>query len=207
VACLSTQCHPGALNTHKTARLPRYTPKMTSKPASKTLAMAIGFAVLAFTATTALAQWQWIEKDGRKIFSDRPPPADIQEKDILKRPPGAARAAAAAALTAEAAKPAIAASAPASKTSAPKLSGKDAELEAKKKKADEEEAAKKKAEEEKVAKTKAENCERAKTGLATLQSGVRMSSVNAKGEREIFDDAKRAAETKRAQEVIDASCK
>ena len=161
------------------------------------MAWAIGFSVLAFTATAALAQWQWVEKDGRKIFSDRPPPADIQEKDILKRPAGAPRAAVAAA----------AASPPGLKASAPKLSGKDAELEAKKKKADEEEAAKKKAEEDKAAKTRADNCERAKTGLATLQSGVRMSSVNAKGEREIYDDAKRAAETKRAQEVIDASCK
>ena len=192
--------------------LQRYTPKMTSKLASKTLALAIGFSVMAFTATTASAQWQWMDKDGRKVFSDRSPPAEIQEKDILKRPPGASRAAAAAvaaALSTDAAvaKPASAASSPASKASAPKLSGKDAELEAKKKKADEEEAAKKKAEEEKVAKTKADNCERAKTGLATLQSGVRMSSVNAKGEREIFDDAKRASEVKRAQETIDASCK
>ena len=102
---------------------------------------------------------------------------------------------------------ALGAAAKTSAASAPKLSGKDAELEAKKKKADEEEAAKKKAEEEKAAKAKAENCERAKTGLATLQLGVRMSAVNAQGEREVFDDAKRASETKRAQEVIDASCK
>ncbi len=183
---------------------------MTSKPASKTLALALGFSVLAFTATTAFAQWQWVEKDGRKIFSDRPPPAEIQEKDILKRPAGAMRAAALPALTADTAslpRPVTAASAPGLKASAPRLSGKDTELEAKKKKADEEEAAKKKAEEDKVAKTKADNCDRAKTGLATLQSGVRMSSVNAKGEREIYDDAKRAAEIKRAQEVIDASCK
>ena len=180
---------------------------MTSKLASKTLAWAIGFSVLALTATTASAQWQWMDKDGRKVFSDRSPPAEIQEKDILKRPPGATRAAATATLTAEAAKPSTAASTPVSKASAPKLSGKDPELEAKKKKADEEEVAKKKAEEDKVAKTRADNCDRAKTGLATLQSGVRMSSVNAKGEREIYDDAKRAAETKRAQEVIDANCK
>ena len=100
-----------------------------------------------------------------------------------------------------------AASAPGLRASAPKLTGKDADLEAKKKKSDDEEAAKKKAEEDKVAKTKADNCERAKTGLATLQSGVRMSFINAKGEREIYDDIKRAAETKRAQEVMDASCK
>ena len=185
----------------------RYTPKMTSKSASKILAWAIGFSVLAFTATAALAQWQWVEKDGRKIFSDRPPPADIQEKDILKRPAGAPRAAVASNVAAEPTKPAAAASSPGLKASAPRLSGKDAELEARKKKADEEEASKKKAEEDKAAKTRADNCERAKTGLATLQSGVRMSSVNAKGEREIFDDAKRAAETKRAQEVIDTSCK
>ena len=186
---------------------------MTSNFVLKTLVLAFGFSVLAFTATTASAQWQWVEKDGRKIFSDRPPPAEIAEKNILKRPAGAAPTAAVTVITSEAAtagKPALAASGVAIKTSAasaPKLSGKDAELEAKKKKAEEEEASKKKLEAEKAAKAKAENCERGKSGLATLQSGVRMSSVNAKGEREIFDDAKRASETKRAQEVIDASCK
>ena len=178
---------------------------MTSKLASKTLALAIGFALSALTATAALAQWQWVEKGGRNIFSDRPPPAEIQDKDILKRPPGAPPAAAA--LTAESEKPATTTLTSTSKASAPKLSGKDTELEAKRKKVNEEETAKKKVEEEKVAKAKAENCDRAKTGLATLQSGVRVSSVNAKGEREYFDDAKRASETKRIQEVIEASCK
>jgi|688.fasta_scaffold373779_3 hypothetical protein len=183
---------------------------MNTQPAPRILLIAISFCVLAFAATTASAQWQWVEKDGRKIFSDRPPPANIAEKDILKRPPGAARAAAAPVLITPGTDVAVTAkppAAPASKSSAPKLSGKDADLEAKKKKAEEEEAAKKKVEEEKIAKAKAENCERAKSGLATLQSGVRMSSVNAKGEREVFDDAKRASETKRAQEVIDSSCK
>ena len=188
----------------------RYTRKMTSKLASKTLALAIGLCALALTATTASAQWQWVDKDGRKVFSDRSPPADIVEKDILKRPPGATRASPAVLAVDSAAKPEGIASAPALKASgasAPKLSGKDAELEAKKKKAEAEEAAKKKIEDDKAAKVKAENCERAKTGLATLQSGVRMSSVNAKGEREIFDDAKRASETQRAQQVIDSTCK
>ena len=162
-----------------------------------------------FVVNAASAQWQWTDKDGRRVFSDRSPPAEIQEKDIVKRPPGSGKTALppAAASGAVSASPSAAASGPAVKTSAPKLSGKDAELEAKKKKAEDEEAAKKKAEDEKLAKAKAENCERAKTGLATLQSGVRMASVNAKGEREVFDDAKRLAETKRAQEAIDSSCK
>ena len=156
-------------------------------------------------AVTAVAQWQWVEKDGRKVFSDRSPPANIQDKDILKRPPGASLSAliGEAPVTA-AAKPA---SAPLLKASAPKLSGKDTELEAKKKKADDEESLKKKAEEDKLVKAKAENCERAKSNLATLQSGVRMASTNAKGEREVYDDAKRESETKRTQDIIDSSCK
>lgn len=180
---------------------------MQHQPPLKTLFLTLCLGTFAITAS---AQWQWVEKDGRKIFSDRPPPANIAEKDILKRPNSAARVAAAAAPVApggDAAAGAKPPATPASKASTPKLSGKDAELEAKKKKADDEEVAKKKADEEKVARAKFENCERAKTGLATLQSGVRMSAVNANGEREVYDDAKRASESKRAQDVIDASCK
>jgi Domain of unknown function (DUF4124) len=173
-------------------------------------------AVLCLTfAAVASAQWQWIGKDGRKVFSDQSPPPEILDKDILKRPNKSARvtapvagadagAADSSALTAG--RPAGAASAPVVKASAPKLSGKDAELEAKKKKADEEQLANKKAEEEKVAKAKAENCARAKNGLATLKSGVRLAGRNDKGETEVFDDAKRALEAKRAQEIIDSSC-
>ena len=168
---------------------------MRNKTSLKILLAAL---YLGAMAQSAFAQWQWMDKDGRKVFSDRSPPAEIAEKDILKKPAGVTRAATATT---------VAASAPAIKASAPKLSGKDAELEAKKKKAEDEEAAKKKTEEDKTAKAKAENCERAKTGMATLQSGVRIASVNAKGEREIYDDTKRAAEVKRAQDVIDSSCK
>lgn len=186
---------------------------MVSKLTTKTLFLVVGFSLLTLNAGTVSAQWQWVEKDGRKIFSDRAPPAEIADKNILKRPLGATRTTAAATIVPAGTEVALGAKSvaapvlPASKASAPKLSGKDAELEDKKKKADEEEAVKKKAEEEKVAKVKAENCGRAKIGLVTLQSGVRMSEVNAKGEPEVFDDAKRALETKRAQEVIDSSCK
>ena len=183
----------------------RYTDPMTLTRTLKTISVALAGGLFALSA---LAQWQYIDRDGRKVFSDRAPSADIQEKNILKRPPGSVRATTAA--EAEAARTVAANPAPAvsaAKANAPKLSGKDSELEAKKKKAEEDEASKKKAEDEKVAKTKAENCDRAKNGLATLQSGVRLAAVNAKGEREVYDDAKRAAESKRMQEIIDASCK
>lgn len=159
-------------------------------------------------ALSAAAQWQWVGKDGRKVFSDRPPPSDIQDKDILKQPGGrrGAKAAVAPAQPAEAVSP-VATATPAVKANTPKISGKDAELEAKKKKLEEEEAAKKKAEEEKVTKARADNCERTKKAMVTIQSGVRISTTNTKGEREIMDDNARAAESKRLQAIVDSDCK
>ena len=184
---------------------------MHNKSSLKILQIILATLCFGTLAHTAMAQWQWVDKDGRKVFSDRSPPAEIAEKDILKKPLGATRAATAAAGAASAApssnKPGASASVPIAKASAPKLSGKDAELEARKKKADDEEAAKKKTEEDKTAKAKAENCERGKTGLATFHSGVQIASINANGEREIYDDTKRAAEVKRVREVIDSNCK
>lgn len=184
----------------------RYTREMDLKLVSRALLLAV--AGVSF-AIPALAQWQWIDKDGRKVYSDRLPPADIPEKSILKRPPGARMVAAPVAPEDSAATPATAAPAAANKSAAnaPKLSGKDAQLEAKKKQAEEEEAAKKKAEEEKVAKARADNCERTKKGMASLQSGVRVSTTNAKGEREIMDDNARAAEIKRLQTIAESDCK
>ena len=162
----------------------------------KTLVLAL--AAGSFTMA-AVAQWQWIDNTGRKVFSDQSPPPDIQEKNILKRPSGASRGIAPV--------PVATASAAAATASAPKISGKDTELEAKKKKAEEEAAAKKKAEADKIAQDKAVLCDRAKGAAATLQSGVRMSGMNSKGEREVFDDERRALETKRAQDSIASNCK
>jgi hypothetical protein len=160
----------------------------------------------------ASAQWQWIDKDGRKVFSDQSPPADIPAKNILKQPGGRAPAApspaAAAAASAIAADAALAAaSGPKAAASAPKVSGKDKELEEKKKQAEAAEAAKKRAEDEKIAKAKAENCARAKQAKAGLDSGERVVRINAKGEREFMDDATKAAESKRVQGIVDTDCK
>lgn len=165
--------------------------------------LVLTFAGWAF-ALSAAAQWQWIDKDGRKVFSDRPPPSDIKDKDILKQPSGRARATDRADAGATAV-PVAAASA--AKSNVPKLSGKDTELEAKKKKLAQEEAAKKKEDEEKVAQGLADNCARAKKGLASFQSGVRIATVNARGEREYMDDNARATESKRLQSIVDSDCK
>jgi hypothetical protein len=180
----------------------RYTFAMDLKFATRTLILAVASSSFALAA---LAQWQWIDKDGRKVFSDRAPGSDIAQKNILKQP--GAKAMALTPATDATTAPSAASLLPSSKASATKLSGKDAELEARKKQADDAENAKKKAQEEEQAKLKADNCERAKKSLATVQSGVRLAVTNAKGEREIMDDNARAAEAKRIQGILDSDCK
>lgn len=175
---------------------------MNFKFATKTLILALASSSFALAA---MAQWQWIDKAGHKVFSDRAPPPDVAQKNILKQPGGKAITASPSADNTTAATTPMA-SFPGGKASAPRLSGKDSELEARKKQADVEETAKKKAEEEKLAKAKADNCERAKKGLATVKSGMRLSTTNAKGEREFMNDDARLLEAKRLQGIADGDC-
>jgi hypothetical protein len=161
---------------------------------------AVGFTTLLLVSSPwALAQWQWVDGTGRKVFSDTAPPSGIPEKNILKTP-ASTRAPA----------PVPAASAPASAASqpgaAPLAAAKDDELEARKKKADEAELARRKEAEQRVAKARAENCERARKAKAVMESGTRLATTNAKGEREIMDDKARAAESRRMDDVIRADC-
>ncbi|TAG25836.1 MAG: DUF4124 domain-containing protein [Burkholderiales bacterium] len=162
---------------------------------------ALATALLVCLLPLAQAQWSWKDKDGRRIFSDQPPPNSVPEKDILKRPPGA-RAPTAAVGDATASTP----SSTSATATAPKLSGKDAELEKKKKEGEAKEAAQKKADAEKTAAAKKENCDRAKRAKASFDSGIRISTTNAQGEREIMNDATRASETKRLQGIIASDC-
>lgn len=169
------------------------------------------FAVLLCLACAgAQAQWQWIDKDGRKVFSDRAPPPEILPKNILKQPGTAARASntadAAAAPGASADASPLAAQAPPS-ADAPKLSTVDKDLAEKKRQAEAAEAAKVKAEDDRVAIARVENCNRARAGKALMDSGVRVSLTNAKGEREVLEDAGRAAQLKQLQQQIDANCR
>ena len=152
----------------------------------------------------AFAQWQWVDRDGRKVFSDQAPPADVPAKNIVKRPGVKAQTVDPAAAAAAAA-PASAPAKPAA--SAPKLSGKEKELEDKKKLADAAEAEKKKAREDELAKLRDENCARAKSSKAAFDSGVRIARTNAKGEREYMDDAARAVEMKRLEGLMASDCK
>ncbi len=160
------------------------------------------FSMLVATSATAFAQWQWIDNDGHKVFSDRAPPADIVDKNILKRP---ASRAVAPPSDGDTEQP-TSAGAPVVLPGAAKAVGVDKELEARKKQAAEAEAAKRKAEEGRVTKAKVENCARAKQAKASLDSGVRISRTNAAGEREFMDDSAKATELKRIQGIIASDC-
>ena len=148
---------------------------------------------LCLYALAASAQWQWMDKDGRKVFSDRAPPSDIPEKNILKRPGGRGFA------------PPAPVAAPAAEPAA--TSGGDKALVEKRKQAESAEAAKRKADEDRNTRAMAETCSRAQQAKSGLDSGARMSRINEKGEREFLDDAARAAEGERLQGIINENCK
>ena len=159
----------------------------------------------ALLALPAEAQWKWRDKGGRVQYSDLPPPSGVAEQDILQRPAGGQRQAAA-----PVARPAaVAASAAASAASGVALAPKtvEPELEAKRRKVEEEKAAKAKAEEQRQAAARADNCVRAKAQLRTLDDGIRIARTNANGEREILDDKGRADERKRTTEIMASDCK
>lgn len=171
------------------------------------------FLLLAVACTWAMgaaAQWQWIDKDGRKVFSDRPPPQETPEKNILKQPGGGVPRSAPAPVATTSADgapaDAAAASAPKAAASTPG-SGKDKALEEKKAQAEAAEAAKKKVDEEKLAKAKADNCTRARQAKAAFDSGKPITQSNAQGERIFLDEAARTAESKRIDGIIAADCK
>lgn len=177
--------------------MPKTPPTLLSR---RTLA---ALAVLLLALPAAEAQWTWRDKNGQVNASDRPPPRDVPDKDILSRPnPESARRAAPPTAAASAA-----ASAPALATTPAPKGPLERDVEARKRAAEAEAAAKAKADEERAAQQRAENCRRARAHVAALDSGQRMARMNDKGEREVLDDRGRADEMRQARAVIASDCR
>ena len=152
--------------------------------------------VAALAASSAHAQWKWRDRAGQVNISDRPPPAEVPDKDILARPaPESSRVVAAA--------PASAASASPAARAVPA----DRELEARKRAAEQEKSAKARADDERAAAQRGESCRRARGHRAALETGQRIARYNDKGEREVLDDRGRADEMRQAREVIASDCR
>ena len=157
----------------------------------------------------AHAQYQWVDANGRRVFSDQPPPPGTPQKNILKQPgPRPAAPAPAPAAQPEAAADgqdaAEAASAAPAAPAAP--SAEDKALLEKKKQAEAQKEAEKQAEEQRLAQARAENCRRAISAKASLDSGRRMMTTNAQGEQRFLTPEQRGEEIKRLNEIMQRDC-
>lgn len=148
------------------------------------------FLSLTLISGTCSAQWLWIDVNGTKVYSDQAPPSNIPDKNVLKKPNSFTPLPLEQTQSGQSKdkKEAKTVSSSASASADSKLS----------------EAQKAQAEKQKMA--KAERCKNAKKDLVALNSGVRISSFNDKGEREFMDDKKRAEETKTKQKTVEADC-
>jgi len=141
----------------------------------------------------AQAQWAWKDDKGHVVYSDRPPPAHIKEGQIINQPSGNA-------LNAVGASPSGAATTQGPKTWA------EREAEYKKRQMERAQAQQAQAEEREQQAQRQGDCERTRSYLATLESGTRIIRTGPDGERNYLDDAQRASERIRAQEIISRSC-
>ena len=154
------------------------------------------------------AQWQWLDKDGRKVFSDLAPPPEILQGSILKQPggqrtPASAPSPAQTAQTPEPPAAPLAASKAAAAGTDKELQQRKAQIEAK---AEAEDAARKKIEDTKNAARRADNCSRAQRAKTTFESGRPVRQTNDKGELVWLDEAGRTAELRRLQSIIASDC-
>jgi uncharacterized protein DUF4124 len=147
---------------------------------------ALVLTTLAFATGAVAQQFKWVDRDGRVQYGDTPPPGVKATR--LKPPPA----------------PVSSPAQSSAKKDAKKLTPEQA---FQKRQQDQREGAEKAAQEQAEAQNKRANCEAAQAQLRQLQSGERISTVTASGERSFVDDAQRARETERAQKAVSEWCK
>jgi len=161
--------------------------------------------VLALVAAPdASAQYQWRDADGRMVYSDLPPPASVAPAAVLKAPTRVTpveTTSGSAASTSTAPGPAV------STASAAPQSAADREMEFRKRRLERAEAEKKAAEAEARSQRAQQACTETRGEIRTLESGVRISRMNERGEREYLDDAQRASRLDAARKSMQEACK
>jgi hypothetical protein len=140
--------------------------------------------VMGFAVAASAQQFRWVDKDGRVQYGDTPPPG---VKATRLKPP-----------------PAGSAPAGAAKKDEKPLSP---EAAFRKRQQEQAEADKKAAQEAKDAESKRVNCNAAQAQMRQIQSGQRITTTNASGERVYLDDSQRAAELQRAEKAASEWCK
>jgi hypothetical protein len=152
------------------------------------------FAILAFAFAAGAAQAQikcWTDASGKRACGDNPPPGakvtTVRTESAPTPPP------------APAAKDTKAAP-------AGPLTPAQQEQEYRKRQLDAQKAAAKAEQERKDAQTKTDNCNRARNALRTLETGERIVTTDAKGERYYLNDAEIAKQTAIAREQVSQWC-
>ena len=148
---------------------------------------AIILVVTCLFATVASAQqYKWVDKDGKVRYGDVPPPGVSAQ--ALKPPPG-----------------------PSAPAIAEKKDEKDKPLSPEaafqKRQKEQQDQEQKAAKERGEAEAKRLNCEQAQAHLRSIQSGQRIATTNAAGERVFLEDHQIAKERERAQRSVNEWCK
>ena len=152
----------------------------------KTLLAALFAAALAFPA--AAQMYKWVDKDGKVRYGDTPPPG--AKTTAIQAPPPPASSSS---------RPAAAAG----KGTEKPLSAEEA---FQKRRKDAAEAEQKADKERADADAKRANCDGARQNLRTYESGQRLSTIGANGERSYMDDAARASGLEQARKSVAEWC-
>jgi len=144
-------------------------------------ALAIAIGLLFAAAPAGATMYKWVDKNGRIVYSDQPPPADVKS-EIVKPPPP-----------------------PVNPNAAKELADKEQEIKLRDKKRAEEAQT---AEKTRIdAERRRENCVQARGQLQALQlANQNYYRYNDKGERILLDDAARRAAIEQQQQIVRASC-
>jgi len=138
------------------------------------------------TTNTFAAISKWVDDQGRVHYSDLPPPPGTQQ-NILREESNTQD------------------SASSSPSDVKTIADREADLKKEKagKQAEADKAAQKKAAED----ARKASCDSARENLRTLQSGVRVMTVNANGEKSYMDDKERQQRIDQANKAISDYCK
>lgn len=177
-----------------------------------TLVKMIFAGLLSSVCTTSFGQYQWKDDNGRMVYSDRPPPSSVLPSQMVKVPTPKPvvkptdKANEKSTDLANAPKVADAKSGDA-KSAVPIKSLADKDLESKKKAQEADQASSKKlADGEREARNNAA-CEDTRASLRTIESGVKVSRMNDKGEREVMSDDEKTKRTAALKKDLGEHCK
>lgn len=168
------------------------------------LKSALTLCALGFAAPS-LAQYVWLDENGRKHYADTPPPTSVPANKIIKSPFSHTPKTPAVNVNAETVTQPEKNSTAASPSVAPVTTAeKNADFQ--KRRIEQAEKEKKEADESKYKADVAKNCERARNYQRILDSGQRIGNTDKNGERTLMSDEQRTQEANETKKMLD-QCK